>query len=843
MTRTRSTPSTLVLAITALAASMAAQRALAQAAAAPPAGASAPADASGSGRTDRDEKDLAQAQQVVVTGNTRREGLLKKEAGYSITTADAEQIKDAAPTDTADLLKIVPGVYVETTGGEAGANIRVRGFPEAGDSPYATMQMNGSPIYAAPTLSFVEGSSLFRIDDTIDHVEVLRGGTSPIYGSGQPGVSVNFVQRKGTDAPEGDIRLTAGDKGTGGLRRLDGYYAGKLADKWYMTIGGFYQSSKGERDTQYPSDRGGQVSGNLTHKLDDGGELEIYGRSMNTSAAWYTDIPVTFSADGKHVSSYLGVNPHTFTYYDSETRFATIETSPNPGGQPGTTTLDFGKGRGPTLTNVGFVLDQKIGDWAFNNKAGYTTGDVPSDGLVNGAPPQTLSSYIAAKASANGATAGSGSYVSSGAAVDPGQMVMEVGAWQVRKKLQSFTEEAHVSREIARDDTLTLGAYFADYSATDSWDLGNTELITYETRPRLVDVVLNNGDKVSRNGLTSEGGFIDSSSWNGRNTALYVADEWRPLAGLRLDAGLRREHQSLTGTMAKTSTADLDGDPTTLYDNHGAYVSGGSTTFAESATRTSWTLGANVDFDKRYSMFLRANSGVHLPMFDDVRSNTGGCTNGASCAQVEKIQQFELGFNAVTSWYTAYLSLYTNTLRNSQSQVFSVNGASTTFPSSSRSTGLEFEATIRPLRNFDVTWSGDVARARYFDSGDVAGGGLDGLRVARMPGFESRLTPSYRIPTDYGSFRVFGTYSWIGHRYSDAQNTQYLPAYGTLDLGASASLANGMDLRLAVTNVTNTLGLTEGNPRATGSGLNASNVAMARPLFARAVQVSVGYSF
>src|SRR6184192_2004570 len=107
MTRKRSTHSTLTLAITALVAAMAAERAVAQDAAAPAAAASAaapaapaeaaaaPAGATGTARTAASEKDLTQAQQVVVTGNARREGMLKKEAGYSITTADAEQIKDA----------------------------------------------------------------------------------------------------------------------------------------------------------------------------------------------------------------------------------------------------------------------------------------------------------------------------------------------------------------------------------------------------------------------------------------------------------------------------------------------------------------------------------------------------------------------------------------------------------------------------------------------------------------------------------------------------------------------------------------------------------------------------
>ena len=52
-----------------------------------------------------------------------------------------------------------------------------------------------------------------------------------------------------------------------------------------------------------------------------------------------------------------------------------------------------------------------------------------------------------------------------------------------------------------------------------------------------------------------------------------------------------------------------------------------------------------------------------------------------------------------------------------------------------------------------------------------------------------------------------------------------------------------MDLRLSITNVTNTLGLTEGNPRVAGSGVGTGNVAMARPLFERAIQLSAGYSF
>ena len=162
--------------------------------------------------------EVRELEAVVVTGTARREGVRKLEAGFSITTATEEQIKQAAPASTADILKTVPGIFVETSGGQAGANIRVRGFPTPGDGPYSTFQLNGAPLYHLPTLSFFEHSQLFRLDDTIDRMEVLRGGPSPIFGSGQPGVTVNHIQQDGRN-PEASLRITTGP---GSLKRVDG---------------------------------------------------------------------------------------------------------------------------------------------------------------------------------------------------------------------------------------------------------------------------------------------------------------------------------------------------------------------------------------------------------------------------------------------------------------------------------------------------------------------------------------------------------------------------------------------------------------------------------------------
>jgi len=117
-------------------------------------------------------------QQVVVTGVASARGVRKLDSAFSITTASEEQLKQAAPISTADVMKLVPGAFAESTGGQSGANIQVRGFPSGSDSPFVSVQMQGNPLYPVSTLSFFEGSSAFRLDDTIERVEVLRGGPS-----------------------------------------------------------------------------------------------------------------------------------------------------------------------------------------------------------------------------------------------------------------------------------------------------------------------------------------------------------------------------------------------------------------------------------------------------------------------------------------------------------------------------------------------------------------------------------------------------------------------------------------------------------------------------------------
>ncbi|MDB5755839.1 MAG: TonB-dependent receptor, partial [Massilia sp.] len=414
----------------------------------------------------------AEIQQVVVTGTASARGTRKIDTSFSITTATEEQLKAASPSSTADVLKLVPGVYAESTGGQSGANIEVRGFPSGSDSPFVSVQLNGNPIYPVPVLSFFEGSSAFRLDDTVERVEVLRGGPSTIYSVGQPGATMNFILKKGDDTPEGTIRLSTG---TGQLRRIDGFYSGKLGDGWYGSIGGFYRRTQGVRDPQFPADDGGQLSATLTRKLDQG-ELNLYVRSTRDKNAFYTGVPLISSDNGRTITPFPGFDPLTGTLMSNEMRHFTIDAAPGK-----TLQRDLAEGRGMKATVLGAEYGQNFNGWEVSNKANYFNGDLNTISMFTGNNPLSAAEYLAAANRSFNPTApvtsGSMTFVHGGA-VNPTQQVVQAGLWSVEKKLKSFTDEFRISKELVKNHTATAGLYYANYKSDDVWYLGNSHLMT-----------------------------------------------------------------------------------------------------------------------------------------------------------------------------------------------------------------------------------------------------------------------------------------------------------------------------------------------------------------------------
>lgn len=774
--------------------------------------------------------------EIVVTGTARRDGLNRLDAGFSISTISQDQVERLAPRSTADVLRLVPGVFVETSGGAAGVHVGVRGFPQNGGGAFATVQLDGSPIFAPNTLSFLETFSLFRIDDTVERTEVLRGGPSPVFSNGQPGITVNFIQKKGTDKPEGSVRLTAGGQGMG---RVDAYASGPLGGGWYLSGGGFYRFDDGVRHTQYVGDKGGQFSANLTKRWDGLGEISIYARKVHDQNAFFSGAPLLTSNNGADIDVYPYFDQRKDTLAGRGNRRQLLEIS--AGTTPGTVSRDFSDGRTIDLTQFGGSINLTPGDgWTVSDNFSFLDGRADVRAIFTSAVPTTLGAYIGSRlaaASAVGrgpATSGTGSFVNGGAAA-ASQPVIVAGLWSIDKDLRSFTNELRLSKTLGRN-TLTIGGYFADYAVDDLWYQGNNALFAFEPNARLIDIRLNNGAALTRNGIVSATTGQTRATWDGRNLAVFAADELEISDTLRIDGGARVEQFKAGGMVGLTSAnVDLDGNPATLYNNGATVLNGGTRTVDYKKTKLSYTAGANWRFATDYSAFARINSGYKFPHFDDLREGS---------RVVQKVEQYEVGFKTSQPWISAGLTLFYNDFKGQTytQQVVNSDNSITSLVAiaGSRVYGAELDGVLRPFEAFQLRFNGTLIDGKFKDIESGAASGVqNGNRIQRQPRFQARLEPSYIIPIGQTDLTLFAAYSHVGERFSDIQNLQQLPGYDTLDLGATFA-AGPLELQALVTNATNTLGLTEGNARIVGT---TDGSVIARSIFGRAFQLSALYRF
>ncbi|HBK55857.1 MAG TPA: TonB-dependent receptor, partial [Xanthomonadales bacterium] len=407
------------------------------------------------------------------------------------------------------------------------------------------------------------------------------------------------------------------------------------------------------------------------------------------------------------------------------------------------------------------------------------------------------------------------------------QQVIAAGFWVVDKELESFTNELRLSRELFTGNTLTIGAYYADYSSKDRWFLGNSMLLTAEPNARRIDVELDNGVRVTRDGFNGASFFSLNADYDGDNIAGFIADEWEIDERWRLDLGLRVERQTVDGMVENVGNLDLDGNPLTLHNNNASVPNGSFRVIDFEDTDYSWTAGLNYKLAENTSVFARINSGYFFPQFDNLRDGQDN---------TQDVDQYELGLKTATPLYSLFLTGFYNEFDGLQFQLFA-DGQNITRIGGARAYGLEFEGQLRPFENFDISLTGNWVDAEYRDFGDNSGN-----QVRRQPQAQFRLTPSYLIPTRLADFRLFLTWTHVGDRFSDIENQQELPSYDTLDFGAVAYVGTHWEVRVQGINVTDELALTEGNARVIGGGVT-DNVFLGRPLEGRSFEASLTYRF
>ena len=124
---------------------------------------------------------------IIVTAVARGQNRL--ESSVSVSSIGAEQIADLAPPSSADLIRQIPGIRAEASGGEGNANIAVRGIPvSTGGARYIQLQEDGLPVLEFGDIIFGNADNFLRADRNIARVEAVRGGSASTFASNAPAV-------------------------------------------------------------------------------------------------------------------------------------------------------------------------------------------------------------------------------------------------------------------------------------------------------------------------------------------------------------------------------------------------------------------------------------------------------------------------------------------------------------------------------------------------------------------------------------------------------------------------------------------------------------------------------
>lgn len=788
---------------------------------------------------------------VVVTGSAISGGVKKLEASYNIVTANEDEIRNSNPKSTADLLKISPGLWPESTGGQTGANIEIAGFPGGGDAPYFTTQLMSSPLYGMPTLSFFETTSIFRLDDTIRSVEILQGGPSVVFAGGQMGATSNFLLKTGTDEPSGSLGLTYGDEN---LLRADGFYGFKIGEGWYGSVGGFYRVSDGVRDPQFDADEGGQFTATLKHEADTG-DLILYARYLNDKNQFITPIPlIQTGRDSFH--RFPGFDPLTDTYYSEAIQHVRLDGYPNGGRN-----ADLANGRGADMVFLGANYDYDFGNgWSIADKFLFNSGDVDTNALFSGSNPAALSDELYTISTdlgglglpLNSATA----TFRDGSAVAADQGVIHQGWWFIHKELEQFNNDLRVSKELFDGNTLTVGLYTAYYTMDDEWALGNQMMMTNAPNAQPIAISYVNADDGLVHQKTDEQGFLDNGGFNiaqaghAFNKALYLSDSWRVDKWL-LDASVRYENQEATNRVCNLTNVDLDGNPLTDYNNSVPVCNGTLAVTDYDEDFTSWTVGANYAFTDSMASYVRVNRGGHFADFDNgIRGATTGNT-----APIQVIRNYEVGFKFENDLLYADLSAYYREFSGLAYQP--TDGAGTPVGSQlfygSESKGINFIGSINATDAFRFRVIANYLDGEYTDfdacfpfTNVVTGNGcarIQGKQLQRQPKLRYMLTPSYTVPLPWGDLEAYVSYTHVGDHTQDQSGLQQLGTYETWDFGLALSIGESWLFSLRGTNVTDELGLTEANSRIFGTAAGSGGVILARPLEGSEINFQAKYRF
>ncbi|MFD1786516.1 TonB-dependent siderophore receptor [Sphingomonas floccifaciens] len=816
--------------------------------------------------------------EIIVTG-TRTRGATVLTSSSAITVADRLDLDRKAPRSTAQALELIPGIFVEGSGGEASNNFSVRGLAGGGQQ-FVQLQEDGLPVFYINALS----DTVLKQGVYIDRLEAVRSGSSGILTVNGAGATINFINKKPNyDRAAGSVQLGTSSYGTA---RFETFMTQPIAENTAISIGGFYRYSEGLRNTGYPADHGFQWRGAIAQRFASGGELILSAKVIDDHSTFYLPVPVTGVGRPRSIP---GISALDGTMAGRDVSFFRNFTSPRTGSS--TKDVDLRDGVATKAYTLGYDLTKDLSDqFSFFAKGRYTSFGTnfnaffsyDNDALQLGSqrlnPAATDTSDRAngtraalARFRASGATRLAYRYVDTGQIIDGtaaqnalngNGLVSENVAANNRASVKEFNSDTGV-RWQADKNSLTVGALFTKSSRYND-SIGTATVLTdVRDNARRLDVVaLNAAGQIV--GYQTDRGVLNYGTWGeGSNNlkfesiSAYAQDELKLFDDrLRIDGGIRYEHfnvdrrfgNTVRTPIAGSGTYDANGNLLVDADNIIAnnYISGGFDGTFGTQTKTwdkvAYTLGANFLVTDRFAVYGRYATGFQ----------------GQEQNDPTELEFAEAGVRYGAPWLQATLAGFYTRFKNypfSRASLV-VTGRNVVTDSDIEVYGGEFDITVRPVDWFRIQATGVLQRSRlsvnraYLDDGresapparDIQNiDTFNGNRPERTPATNVTVTPSFVLPNGMGE--VYGSWKRIGKIYADISNSLVLPGYDLFSAGVLFNVAPNVQLNISVENITNAIGLTEGNPRGGFTENTGSNFYFARPIFGRNAVASVRIDF
>lgn len=748
----------------------------------------------------------AQADEIVVTGVPKATTVFQSTASVSVLSE--EGVRNLGARSVNELFRALPGVKAEDTGGDANANIKVRGLPIAsGGSRYVSLQEDGFPTLLVGDVAFSTADSYLRVDSTIGSVQSIRGGSAATQAPNAAGGIINFISRKPTER-SGSVAFTTGIDYDS--LRLDGEYGDVLDNGVYFHVGGFARSGKGVRDTVGSQEEGYQIKGSVGKDFGRG-NIVLHFKRLDDRVPTYLPMPAVVRNDGS-IGPLNGLDLGTGTtslgIKDVALRLGDVRERPDEGFQAEMTSIAVA---GSYKLTDALTVDAK-GRWA----------DISGN---------FYSPFPAGRASINADGSSNINFVLFDTAVpDVGNLFGDVAlTWQTQAL------------------TLKAGVFYADQTSQQQWSFNDARAVLRGGR-----YITNDPTSTFLN--PANGSFINGQSFGNANfgncctvswdfdieqVAPYVAGTLE-LDNLTVDASYRQTDNSVSGRFIGFGNAiigpfDANGNGSIGTNEQTVQRFNPAATVRTSydANFDSYSIGANYRVNDRFAVFANYSEGASLTAPDRSTGNltiTGGvgrAPNGDLFLNFVTQREAGLRFKfAGGNLSVVYFD--TDVAEAAQFEASTQRVIQTEFASN----GLEIEGGYQMDNGFGVSGNATFTDAEI--TGPSTNANL-GNRPRRQSPFTVNVNP-YFIGDGYDfGLNIFST----GDAPVQDSNQFDLPGYTTVGAYLNYDLRKNLFLSVNANNLLDEVGFTEGEEGNPAIG----DFVRFRPINGRSISASVRYKF